>query len=329
MIPKSPEQERARSLSTKPLFDSVNSRLSKSNENLNQTNSQKQSPTVELPRNERLTKSEDRHLSNTVLNDLQIQRYNTIKDKFERQQPIDIPFGIYPSIKKTTIFIFFLLADPRRYPFKILLSSPYPLVNTDIHLLSMSFSCNNIDFLFILVDIPHIAYVQITVNNIEVPIQAARRNDNTFLLKFRPIIAGDYSIILKNFHEQPIKGCPFLFPVYNPNVVHLEAFNRLQPINDCHLICMYFPMNISSVLNHLIFVNVGNVDRAGPGNLFVMVYSQLDDQSFQPIFMPIQIQPRPSNHIRIALSPTKIGTYRIYVAYRNLPVNGMLSFRLN
>ena len=74
---------------------------------------------------------------------------------------------------------------------------------------------------------------------------------------------------------------------------------------------------------------VGNVDRAGPGNLFVMVYSQLDDHSFQPILMPIQIQPRPSNHIRIALSPTKIGTYRIYVAYRNLPVNGKLPFRLN
>lgn len=57
-----------------------------------------------------------------------------------------------------------------------------------------------------------------------------------------------------------------------------------------------------------------------------MVYHQEEeDHPFQPIYMPIQIQPRPSNHIRIGLSPTKIGTYRIYIAYRNLPVNGKLS----
>jgi hypothetical protein len=93
------------------------------------------------------------------------------------------------------------------------------------------------------------------MNGIEIPLQAARRNDDTFLLKFRPTIAGDYSIILKDFLEQPIPGktkqitdefflnfiligSPFMFPVYNPNVVHLESFNRVQPINDCHLICI-------------------------------------------------------------------------------------------
>ena len=58
-----------------------------------------------------------------------------------------------------------------------------------------------------------------------------------------------------------------------------------------------------------------------------MVYHQQEDQSFQPIYMPIQIQPRPSNHIRIGLSPSKIGTYRIYIAYRNLPVNGKLAWQ--
>lgn len=107
----------------------------------------------------------------------------------------------------------------------------------------MSFECNAEDlnrFCFLLVDLPHIAYVQITINSIEVPIQAARRNDDTFLLKFRPIIAGDYSIVLKDFLEQSIPGCPFLFPVYNPTVVHVEAFNRLQSIYDCHLICTFF-----------------------------------------------------------------------------------------
>lgn len=162
----------------------------------------------------------------------------------------------------------------------------------------------------------------------EIPIQAARRNDDTFLLKFRPIIAGDYSIVLKDFIEQPIPGCPFIFPVYNPSAVHLEAFNRFQPINDCHLIC-------TSTLRRLPLLiycpppflppPLGNVDRAGPGNLFVMVYSQAADNSFQPASVPLQIQPRPSNHIRISLSPAKLGTYRIYLAYRNIPINGRLS----
>jgi hypothetical protein len=43
--------------------------------------------------------------------------------------------------------------------------------------------------------------------------------------------------MLKDFIEQSIPGCPFIFPVYNPNAVHIESLNRLQPINDCHLIC--------------------------------------------------------------------------------------------
>ncbi|CAF3195269.1 unnamed protein product [Rotaria sp. Silwood2] len=176
---------------------------------------------------------------------------------------------------------------PRRYPFKVLIQQPYPLVNVDIHLL---------------IDLPHIAYVHVTINNMEVPIQAARRNDDTFILKFRPTIAGDYSIILKDYIEQPIPGCPFIFPVYNPNVVHIESFNRLQTINDCHLIC--------------------NVDQAGPGKLFVMVYSQIDENQFEPTLIPIQIHPLPSNHIRISLFPLKVGIYRIYIAYRNIPING-------
>ncbi len=70
------------------------------------------------------------------------------------------------------------------------------------------------------------------------------------------------------------------------------------------------------------FFFLGNVDKAGPGNIFVMVYSQNDDNQFQPILIPIQIQPLPANHLRISLSPFKIGTYRIYIAYRNIPING-------
>jgi hypothetical protein len=100
----------------------------------------------------------------------------------------------------------------------------------------------------------------------EIPIQAARRNDDTFLLKFRPTIAADYSIILKDFIEQPLPGktqsiqffishflrlgCPFIFPVYNPNAVHVDSFNRLQPINNCHLICK---LNLKLISKILIF----------------------------------------------------------------------------
>jgi len=45
-------------------------------------------------REERITKFEDQHSSNTQLNDLQIQRFHLLKDKFEHQQPIDTVFGI-------------------------------------------------------------------------------------------------------------------------------------------------------------------------------------------------------------------------------------------
>lgn len=60
--------------------------------------------------------------------------------------------------------------------------------------------------IFVLVDLPQIAYIHVAINGKEIPIQAARRNDDTFLLKFRPLIAGDYSIILKDYIEQFIPG---------------------------------------------------------------------------------------------------------------------------
>jgi len=98
--PKEQEQERARSLSSQTIFDPIHSRLSKSNENITQSISQKHSTSIEPPqRGERITKSEDRHLSNTNLNDLQIQRFNSLREKFERQQPIDTLLGIRKSRK--------------------------------------------------------------------------------------------------------------------------------------------------------------------------------------------------------------------------------------
>ncbi|CAF4332818.1 unnamed protein product, partial [Adineta steineri] len=118
--PKPQERERPRSVSSQTTFDPINARLSKSNENLSQTTSQKTPTFIEQQRAERISKSEDRHSLTSApipLNDLQIQRFNLLKDKFERQQPID------------TVF------DTRRYPFKVFLQHPYPLVNIDVHLL--------------------------------------------------------------------------------------------------------------------------------------------------------------------------------------------------
>lgn len=59
-----------------------------------------------------------------------------------------------------------------------------------------------------------------------------------------------------------------------------------------------------------------------------MAYSQVDENRFEPTSIPIQIHPLPSNHMRISLFPSKVGTYRIYVAYRNLPINGKWSLWL-
>ncbi|CAF1615421.1 unnamed protein product, partial [Adineta ricciae] len=94
--PKPVERERPRSVSSQTTFDPINTRLSKSNENITQTVSQQTPTFIEQHRTQRVTKSEDRHSSASVttpLNDLQIQRFNILKDKFERQQPIDTVFG--------------------------------------------------------------------------------------------------------------------------------------------------------------------------------------------------------------------------------------------
>lgn len=82
------------------------------------------------------------------------------------------------------------------------------------------------------------------------------------------------------------------------------------------------------LLLYLEFI-LGNVDQAGAGNIFIMVYYQINEKDFQPILIPIQIKPLPSNHISIELSPSKVGTYRIYIAYRNIPINGKLSLNKN
>ncbi len=137
LYPKQQDQERARSLSSQTIFDPVHARLSKSNENITQSIPQKTSSLAEQ-RTERITKSEDRNSSttNVSFNDLQFQRYYFLKDKFERQQPIDTVFGIQ-MVSSFSRNSFLSFTDSRRYPFKILIQHPYPLVNFDVHILSM------------------------------------------------------------------------------------------------------------------------------------------------------------------------------------------------
>ncbi|CAF3378932.1 unnamed protein product [Rotaria socialis] len=258
--------------------------LSKSNEVLSR---KKDSSATKHHGNEQIIRSEETHqtkIQSIPLNETEIQRLQSLKEKFDRGQPIDIIF------------------NPRLYPFKILLQNAYPLVDTDVHFL---------------VDHPHVAYVHITINGMKVPLLATRQHNDTFLLKFRPTIAGDYLITLKDFLGQHILGCPVNFPVYNPNGVHLEPFHPLQAINDCHFICtlLFTPIEF---ITHTLILLLGNVDNVGQGKFFVMIYNQL-----KPIQIPCQLQSLTKNRCRISFSPSKIGTYRIYLAYRNIPINGM------
>ncbi|CAF4703504.1 unnamed protein product [Rotaria sp. Silwood2] len=98
LYPKQHDQERARSLSSQTILDPVHSRLSKSNENIAQLTSQKYSTSPNEQQNrERSIKLEDRYASMPSikpLSSLQIQQFNSIKEKFEHQQPIDVVFGM-------------------------------------------------------------------------------------------------------------------------------------------------------------------------------------------------------------------------------------------
>ncbi len=57
-----------------------------------------------------------------------------------------------------------------------------------------------------IVDLPRVAYVHIIINEMKIPLQIIRQTNDTYLLAFRPTVAGDYSIFLKDFHEQSIPG---------------------------------------------------------------------------------------------------------------------------
>jgi len=69
-------------------------RLSKSNENLIEP--------IDLPRVERITKSEDRNLLSTNLSQEQLQKYQMIKEKFDKHLPIDTVIGNKSNQTTTT-----------------------------------------------------------------------------------------------------------------------------------------------------------------------------------------------------------------------------------
>ena len=103
------DAERGRSLSSEKILDPIHSRLSKSNEAILQPSSSQTAAaatTNEIPvRPERISKSEDRSIPSatrtmTPMNDLQIQKCHILKEKFERQQPIDTVFGQFELKEK-------------------------------------------------------------------------------------------------------------------------------------------------------------------------------------------------------------------------------------
>jgi hypothetical protein len=72
-----------------------------------------------------------------------------------------------------------------------------------------------------------------------------------------------------------------------------------------------------SNLSHILLFSLGNIDNIGKGKFFVMVYYQL-----KPIRISYKITYLSKTRVQISLIPLKIGTYRIYFAYRNFPING-------
>jgi hypothetical protein len=111
-------------------------------------------------------------------------------------------------------------------------------------------------------------------------------------------------------------GCPYIFPVYNPHGIQIEPFNHLQPITDCHFICM-LTLSLLSNYSYTSRISLGHIDNIGKGKFFIMVYYQS-----KPIRISYKIQSLAKDRIRISFSPLKIGTYELYLFYRNFPING-------
>ena len=142
------------------------------------------------------------------------------------------------------------ILDPRRYPFKVYLPTPYPLINTDIHLLSKSVFAIVVHLFFSLPIVEHsrLAHVNITLKEMVIPFQIIQQTSQRFLLRFRPIFTGEYSIVLTDSTGQSLPGktlrttcpsiscshlgCPHIFPIHNPNGIRLESCDPLQPIHD-------------------------------------------------------------------------------------------------
>lgn len=65
-----------------------------------------------------------------------------------------------------------------------------------------------------------------------------------------------------------------------------------------------------------------------------MVYFLNEQNQYKPIHIPIEIDSLPSNQMKIIFRPENPGKYRIYLAYRNLPIFGeskikfVFSFRM-
>jgi hypothetical protein len=70
-------------------------------------------------------------------------------------------------------------------------------------------------------------------------------------------------------------------------------------------------------LSDIFSLLLGKIDNIGQGKFFLMVYYQS-----KPVRITYKIQSLTQTHIRVSFLPLKIGTYRIYLSYRNFPING-------
>lgn len=155
-IPKTPMQiyvenveERGRSIYSKHQLMS----LSQPQERLNsispapsysRTSIERETP----PQKESIqSKTEEKHPEELLpFTEREIRQFEILRQKFDYQQPIDVIFGMRTLFFASSVFI--PIIDPRRYPFKIYFSTSFPLINTDIHLLSKS-SLSISDFAFV------------------------------------------------------------------------------------------------------------------------------------------------------------------------------------
>jgi len=140
-----------------------------------------------------------------------------------------------------------------KFVFNIPIPSSIQIFIFSVNFLFFSIQSSHFIKLKPLVTHPNITYIDITLKNQSVPLQLIQKTQQTYVVKFHPLIAGDYSIFFKDSTGQILPNSPYLFPVYNPNGIQIQPVNPLQSITDCHFICRYIRYYSCFLLSYLSF----------------------------------------------------------------------------